>query len=91
MRATIAPTTLLMRFQPFDTPSKISRATLTSLAKQLGFKRESEVLHYALSKLASEVLPVYEADAGPLTTKQMAVIHKAAGPVSRGKVVSRLF
>lgn len=91
MRATNAPTALLMRFQPIDTPSKVSRATLASLAKQLGFKRESEVLHYALSKLASEVLPAYEADDGPLTAKQMAAIRKVAGPASGGRVVSSLF
>ena len=91
MSATNTPTALLMRFQPVDTPFKVSRATLTSLAKQLGFKRESEVLHYALSKLASEVLPAYEADDGPLTAKQMAAIRKVAGPASRGNVVSSLF
>ncbi len=82
---------LLMRFQPIDTPSKVSRATLANLARHLGFRRESEVLHYALSKLASEVLPAYEADDGPLTAKQMAAIRKAAGPASGGKVVSSLF
>lgn len=91
MSAATAPDALLMRFQPTDTPSKVSRATLASLAKHLGFKRESEVLHYAVSKLASEVLPAYEADDGPLTAKQMAAIRKAAGPVSGGKVVSSLF
>ena len=91
MPAINASAALLMRFQPVDTPSKISRATLASLAKHLGFKRESEVLHYALSKLASEVLPAYEADDGPLTAKQMAAIRKAAGPASGGKVVSSLF
>ena len=91
MSATTASDALLMRFQPTDTPSKVSRATLASLAKHLGFNRESEVLHYAVSKLASEVLPAYEADDGPLTTKQMAAIRKAAGPVSGGKVVSSLF
>lgn len=91
MTATTAPDALLMRFQPTDTASRVSRATLTKLAKQLGYKRESEVLHYAVRKLASEVLPAYEADDGPLTAKQMAVIRKAAGPASRGKVVSSLF
>ena len=79
MTATTAPDALLMRFQPTDTASRVSRATLTKLAKQLGYKRESEVL------------PAYEADDGPLTAKQMAVIRKAAGPASRGKVVSSLF
>lgn len=91
MPAINASAALLMRFQPVDTPSKVSRATLASLAKHLGFKRESEVLHYALSKLASEVLPAYEADDGPLTAKQMAAIRKAAGPASGGKIVSSLF
>lgn len=86
-----APAALLIRFQPTDTPGRISRATLASLAKHLGFKHESEVLHYALSKLASEVLPVYEADDGPLTASQIAAIRKAAGLASCGKVVSSLF
>jgi CHAD domain-containing protein len=85
------PDALLMRFQPTDTATKVSRATLTKLARQLGYKRESEVLHYAVRKLADEVLPTYEPDNGPLTVKQMAAIRKAAGPASRGKVVSSLF
>ena len=85
------PDALLMRFQPTDTATKVSRATLTKLAKQLGYKRESEVLHYAVRKLADEVLPTYAPDDGPLTAKQMAAIRKAAGPAGRGKVVSSLF
>lgn len=86
-----SPDALLMRFQPSDTATKISRATLAKLAKQLGYQRESEVLHYAALKLASEVLPTYEPDDGPLTAKQIAAIRKAAGPVGRGKVASSLF
>ena len=82
---------LLMRFQPTDTATKVSRATLTKLARQLGYKRESEVLHYAVRKLASEVLPTYEPDDGLLTAKEMAAIRKAAGPAGRGKVISSLF
>lgn len=91
MTSTTAPDALLMRFQPTDTASKVSRATLTHLAKHLGYKRESEVLHYAVRKLADEVLPAYERDDGPLTAKQLGVIRKAAGPASGGKVLSRLF
>lgn len=86
-----SPDALLMRFQPSDTATKVSRATLAKLAKQLGYQRESEVLHYAALKLASEVLPTYEPDDGPLTAKQIAAIRKAAGPVGRGKVTSSLF
>ncbi len=93
MTAAISPPSdaLLMRFQPADTATKISRATLAKLAKQLGYKRESEVLHYAALKLAGEVLPTYEPDDGPLTAKQMAAVRKAAGPAGRGKVLSSLF
>lgn len=78
---------LLMRFRATDSPSGISRATLTRLASQLGYERESEVLHYAVRKLAEEVLPRYKPDDGPLTARQLAVIRKAAGP-ARGKKVS---
>ncbi len=91
MTSATAPDALLMRFQPTDTASKVSRATLIHLAKHLGYKRESEVLHYAVRKLADEVLPAYERDDGPLTAKQLGAIRKAAGPASGGKVVSRLF
>ena len=86
-----SPDALLMRFQPTDTATKVSRATLAKLAKQLGYKRESEVLHYAVRKLADEVLPTYEPDDGLLTESQMAAIRKAAGPVSQGRVLSSLF
>jgi DNA-binding MurR/RpiR family transcriptional regulator len=85
MTASIVPDAMLMRFQPTDTATKVSRATLTRLAKQLGYKRESEVLHYAVRKLADEVLPTYEPDDGPLTAKQMAAIKKA---VPQGKLKS---
>ncbi len=85
MTTTTAPDAMLMRFQPTDTATKVSRATLTRLAKQLGYKRESEVLHYAVRKLADEVLPTYEPDDGPLTAKQMAAIKKA---VPQGKLKS---
>ena len=82
---------LLMRFQPIDTATKVSRATLSRLAKQLGYTRESEVLHYAVRKLADEVLPKYEPDDGPLTKEQLTAIRKV---VPRGKyksVCSSLF
>jgi CHAD domain-containing protein len=87
----LASDALLMRFQPTDTATKVSRATLTKLARQLGYKRESEVLHYAVRKLANEVLPTYEPDDGLLTAKEMASIRKAAGLAGRGKVISSLF
>lgn len=50
-----------------------------------------EALHYAVRKFASEILPTYDADDGPLSAGQMAAIRKAAGPASGGKVLSSLF
>lgn len=90
MSIATAPDALLMRFQPKDTASRVSRATLSRLAKQLGYARESEVLHYAVRKLADEVLPKYKIDDGPLNTKQMVAIRKAAGPARGKKVASSL-
>lgn len=91
MNNSTAPDAMLMRFQPKDTAHKVSRATVARLAKHLGYKRESEVLHYAVRKLADEILPAYESDDGPLSAKQLAAIRKAAGPASGGKVISSLF
>lgn len=85
-----ASNALLMRFRDADSPSGVSRATLARLAKQLGYKRESEVLHYAVRKLAEEVLPKYPADDGPLNAKQIAAIRKAAGPARGKKIASSL-
>jgi hypothetical protein len=51
----------------------------------LGYTREAEVLHYAVRKLADEVLPKYEPDDGLLTAKQLAAVKKA---VPQGKLKS---
>ena len=49
------------------------------------------MIHYAVCKLAKEVLPSYEADDGELTPKQLAAIRKAI-PQGRAKSVkSSLF
>ncbi len=82
---------LLMRFKQADTRTGVSRETLTRLAHQLGYERESEVLHYAVRKLADEVLPKYELDDGPLTARQISAIRKAAGPAGQGRVKTSLF
>lgn len=82
---------LLMRFKPADTKTGVSRDTLTRLAQQLGYERESEVLHYAVRKLADEVLAKYELDDGPLTATQIAAIRDVAGPAGQGRVKTSLF
>ena len=91
MATATTPDALLLRFQADDTATRVSRATLKRLAVQLGYQRESEVLHYAVRKLANEVLPTYAPDDGPLTAKQLKAIRKAAGPASGARVVSSLF
>ena len=52
---------------------------------------ETQVIHYALSQLASAELPAYEPDDGPLTQREIRAIQKLAGD-RRGKSVrSSLF
>jgi len=82
---------LLMRLQPTDTATKVSRDTLTKLAKQLGYKRESEVVDYAARRLANEVLPTYESDDGLLTKRQLAAIRKVPPAGNYTLVASSLF
>lgn len=43
MTATTAPDAVLMRFQPTDTATKVSSATLSRLDKLLGYTRKAEV------------------------------------------------
>ena len=84
------PDQLPFRFRPADSANGVSRATVEKLAHQLGFT-ETQVIHYALKKLAIEMLPAYAADDGELSTKQLAAIHKAE-PQGRVKSVkSSLF
>jgi hypothetical protein len=56
----------------------------------LGFTTETQVIHYALSKLAHEVLPAYEADDGDLSEAQIQAIRKAV-PQNKKSVKSSLF
>ncbi len=62
MATTLKPDQLLLRFRPTDTQNGISRSTVKKLAEYPGFTEETQVIHYALSKLAKDVLPAYEAD-----------------------------
>lgn len=81
---------LLLRFQPTDTQNSISRATVKKLAEYLGFT-EAQVIHYALRKLAKEVLPAYEADDRELTPAQLVAIRKATLQGGSKSVKSSLF
>jgi hypothetical protein len=51
---------------------------------------ETQAIHVALSKFATEVLPAYEADDGPLTAEQIKLLRdQAAKQCPEGKLVSR--
>lgn len=82
---------LLLRFPSTATQHSVSRATVKKMAEHLGFTEEAQVIHYALLKLAKEVLQTYEADEGDLTPAQVTAIRKAT-PQGRAKSVkSNLF
>jgi antitoxin component of RelBE/YafQ-DinJ toxin-antitoxin module len=69
------PDQLLFRLRPEDSASGISRATLTRIARRLGFT-ETQVVHLALRKLAQEVLPAYEADDGAVRADTLRALRK---------------
>ena len=67
----------------------MTRSTVKALAKELDVN-ETQVIHMALSKFASDVLPGYELDDGPLTAKQIDALRKdVAKHFSKGKLLSR--
>ncbi len=82
--------TLLIRFPAVSTKRRVSRDTISKLARQLGYEDDSDVLHYAVLRLADQVLPKYEPGDGLPSDKQMAPIRQTAGVPTQGKVVSIL-
>lgn len=79
---------LLVKFRSKDTQFGVTRETVKALAKKLNVS-ETQVIHMALSKLASEVLPAYELDDGPLTDKQIAALRlDVEMHFPRGKLIS---
>lgn len=86
---TVASENLLVKFRSKDTQFGVTRGTVKALAKALDVN-ETQVIHMALSKFATDVLPAYAPDDGPLTTKQVQALRKDAAPrLPKGKVVSR--
>ncbi len=81
---------LLLRFRSSDTRLGVTRATVERLAEELGLN-ETQVIHYALKRLATELLPAYAADEGPLTRRELRAIERAAGGHRGRSVRSSLF
>ncbi len=81
---------LLVRFRAQDNRFGVTRDTLAKLAEELGLK-ETQVIHYALRQLATQMLPAYDTDDGAPNAVQLKAIQKLAGG-RRGKSVrSTLF
>lgn len=84
---------MLLKFRAKNTRFGVTRDTVKSLASELD-TTETAVVHLALSKLATEMLPAYEADEGPLTARELAAVKRAAkAALPKGKVldVKQLF
>lgn len=80
---------LLLKFRSQNTRFGVTRETVKALASELD-TTETQVVHLALSRLAEEMLPAYEADDGPLTAAQLAIVRKQAkAAIPKGKVVAK--
>jgi hypothetical protein len=80
---------IVFRFRDVDTRFGVSRRTAARLAQQLGMT-ETEVIHFAIARLAHEQLPRYEPDDAALTPKQLRRI-KQLEPQGRMRTTERLF
>jgi len=79
---------MLVKFRSKDTQFGVTRATVKAIAKELDIN-ETQAIHLALSKFASDILPAYEPDDGPLTTKEIKLLRgRAAKQLPTGKVLS---
>ena len=80
---------ILFKFRSKDTQFGVTRSTVKAIAKELDVN-ETQAIHMALSKFAADVLPAFEADDGPLTTKQIKLLRNhAEKQLPKGKIFSR--
>ena len=87
MPATTA--SLLLKFRKRDTQFGVTRETVKAMAERFDIS-ETEVVHIALSRLAKEELPAYEADDGPLTASDFKALREIAEPaLPKGKLVAK--
>ena len=81
---------MLVKFKRKDSLVGVQKATVKRMAELLGFN-ETDVVHYALSKLAKEVIPAYELDDAPLTEAEIQKIKKLSGIDQDMAMTSSLF
>jgi hypothetical protein len=90
MPSATAVSQIAFRYRPTDSVAGLTRKTAQRLARHLGMD-ETQTIHRALRELAVRELPQYEADDGPLSTKQLAQISKRAKTGPRKNLRSTLF
>jgi hypothetical protein len=82
-------TSLLLKFRRKDTQFGVTRDTVKKMAALYDLC-ETEVVHMALSRMAKDELAAYQADDGPLTTRELNTVRKiAATSLATGKVLSK--
>ena len=78
---------LLLKFRSRNTQFGVTRETVKAMAAQFDLS-ETEVVHMALSRMAKDELPAYEADEGPLSASDMKALTKIAqAALPKGKAV----
>ncbi len=80
---------LLLKFRLKDTQFGVTRDTVKKMAAMYDLS-ETEIVHMALSRMAKDDLPAYEADDGPLTARELKAVRKIAMTrLPTGKVLSK--
>jgi hypothetical protein len=81
---------MLLKFKRKDSPLGVQKTTVKQMANLLGCN-ETDVVHYALSKLAREIIPAYEIDDGALSESEINKIRKLSGVDQGMLMTSALF
>ena len=84
-----ATASLLLKFRTRDTQFGVTRETVKAMAARFDLS-ETQVVHLALSRMAKDELPTYEADDGPLSARDMRSLRKLAdAALPTGKIVTK--
>lgn len=74
-------------FHKRDSELGVTRETVKAMAEHFKLS-EAEVVHLALSSLAAQVLPAYQADDGPLRRQAFRALRQVAeASLPKGRVV----
>lgn len=84
-----ATSSLLLKFRTRNTQFGVTRQTVKAMAARFDLS-ETEVVHMALSRMAKEELPAYEADDGPLSARDIKALRKIAdAALPKGRIVRK--